>query len=73
METISLAFYCERDPFVPRGEMAHGDEHTFYGVGRPQVIPVLGWEVEECEQRIAILSDVIDIRGVDLPVLARVL
>ena len=27
--------------------MAHGSEGAFNGIGRPQVLPVLGWEVVE--------------------------
>src|SRR5262245_3101942 len=38
------------------GSVAHGRERAFDDVRRPQVFPVLGWEVVEGEERIAILD-----------------
>ncbi len=39
--------------------MAHGGEGAFNGIGRPQVLPVLGWEFVECQQRVSILSETV--------------
>src|SRR5674476_661780 len=40
--------------------MANRREYTFDGVRRPQVIPMLGREVEEGQQRFAVLRQAVD-------------
>jgi len=39
--------------------MAHSGEGAFDGFGGPQVFPVLGWEVVESQQRVAILAQAV--------------
>jgi hypothetical protein len=40
--------------------MPHGREHAFDGVGRAQVILMLGREVIEGQQRVAVLGEAFD-------------
>ena len=52
----------------PDGPAQHRCEHTFDGVPRFQVIPVLGREVVEGQQGVAILGEAFDCPGVLRPV-----
>jgi hypothetical protein len=46
--------------FRPHGSVPHGREHAFDEVGRAQVIPMLGMEVVEGQQRVAVLGEAFD-------------
>src|SRR5215203_7205465 len=69
LKTISIAVCCESAPFRAHGPMPDGGEHALDRVGGPQGIPVLGREVEEGEQRGAVLLQAGDGLGVLRPVL----
>ena len=45
--------------FRSDGAVAHGGERALDRVGRPQVFPMLGREVVECQQRVAILAQAV--------------
>ena len=49
-----------RQPFVFAGPVAHGGEDAFDGVGRSDVLPMLGWEVVEGQQHVAIFGQLLD-------------
>jgi hypothetical protein len=61
LEPPSIRFRCRRlvrssSSLGAHGSVAHGGERAFDDVGRAQMLPVLGREVAEGEQRIAILG-----------------
>ena len=53
---MASAVLFERHPFGAHGAVAHRGERAFHDVRRAQMLPVLGLEVVEGEQRVAILD-----------------
>jgi len=60
LKTIASAVLLERQPFAQMVRLAHRGERAFDRIRAPQVLPMLGWEVVEGEQRIAILGQAFD-------------
>jgi hypothetical protein len=57
---MASAVFVREASFRPNCSVADGGERAFDDVGRSQVLPVLGREVVEGEQRIAILDQALD-------------
>ena len=63
LKTMDRAVLRLRQPFVLRVRLrtvAHGCEDAFDGVGGADVLPMLGWEVVECKQHVAIFDQLLD-------------
>lgn len=53
-------FHLRRGASGEVGPQAHGGERGLDRIRGPRVDPVLGWEVEECQQLVLIVSDLLD-------------
>lgn len=64
LKTISRAVLCDRAPFARMVPVPDGDEDALDGVGRAYMVPMLGREVEEGPERLAVLDETFDGLGI---------